>query len=71
MNIEKLEQVLHEMQAEQFADLPTAHRLVREWAERINGAITAHLLAELGGGLPIPAPALATDPSGHDWEVES
>lgn len=65
MNIQKLEAILHEMQAAGFADPATANQCIREWADRISAAITEHLLAELGVG---EAPDLSGHPGGHGWD---
>lgn len=68
MNIEKLETILHEMQAAAFVDAATANQRIRDWADRISAAITEHLLAELGGGTVGEAPDLSTHPGGHGWD---
>lgn len=68
MNIEKLEAILHEMQAAGFADAATANRRIREWAERIDAAITEHLLGEIGGSQVGDAPDLSVHPGGHGWD---
>ncbi|WP_159015983.1 hypothetical protein [Cognatiluteimonas profundi] len=48
MNIENLEAILNDMRSARFDDAQHATRLVRQWAEDIDAAISDHLLAELG-----------------------
>jgi len=67
MNIHKLETILEEMQAARFGSVEQAEASVRAWSERIQAAITEHLLEALGGGVGAP-PALSNEPGGHDWE---
>jgi hypothetical protein len=70
MNIEKLERILHEMEAADFNDLAAAQVLVRQWAGRISNAITEHLLAELGADSAALAPDMSPEPGGHNWGNE-
>ena len=67
MNIHKLELILEEMQAATFASVEQAEERVRAWSERIQAAITEHLLESVGGGA-VPPPALSDEPGGHGWE---
>lgn len=71
MNIEKLEKILHEMQAAGFTDAAAANQRIREWAEGISTAITQHLLGELQGGTVGEAPDLSARPGGHGWDDEA
>jgi hypothetical protein len=48
MNIENLEAILQQMRHARFDDVQHATRLVRQWAEGIDAAISDHLVAELG-----------------------
>jgi len=69
MNIQKLEIVLDEMRRAKFADAASAETLVRRWADQIAGAISDHLIAELGGSPGDPsAPGMSGEPSGHGWD---
>lgn len=67
MNIEKLEQVLQEMEAATLAR-PEETELVRGWARRIQVAITEHLMQQLQGTTTVmDAPDYSSQPGGHGW----
>ena len=63
MNIKKLEDVLAEMRKAHSAD----NQQLREWEGRIAEAIADDLMAQINAAFAV-APALATEPGGHDWE---
>ena len=63
MNIKKLEDVLAEMRKAHSAD----NQQLRAWEERIAEAIADDLMAQISASFAV-APALATEPGGHDWE---
>ena len=63
MNIKTLEAVLAEMRQASYADEAT----IRSWEVRIGEAITDDLMAQINASFAI-APALATEPGGHDWD---
>ena len=67
MNIEKLEQILREMEAVHLARAEETV-LVRDWAQRIQQAITDHLLEQVG--TTVVAPSYSGQPSGHGWDAE-
>ena len=67
MNIEKLKQILREMEAVQLAR-PEETVLVRDWAQRIQQAITDHLLEQVGG-TQVESPPYSGQPSGHGWDT--
>jgi hypothetical protein len=62
MNIKTLEAVLEEMRRAMHADETT----LRDWEQRIAGAITDDLMQRINASFA--APALSTSPGGHDWE---
>lgn len=63
MNIKKLEEVLAEMRKAHSAD----NQQLRAWEDRIAEAIADDLMAQINAAFAV-APALATEPGGHDWE---
>jgi hypothetical protein len=69
MNIEKLEQILREMEAVQLAR-PEETVLVRDWAQRIQQAITDHLMEQVGG-TKVESPSYGEQPGGHGWDAET
>ena len=69
MNIEKLEQILREMETVKLAS-PEETELVRRWAEGIQGAITEHLMEQLQGSTPLEAPNFSSQPGGHGWNED-
>jgi len=66
MNIEKLEQILREMEAATLARQEDTE-LVRGWARRIQAAITEHLMQQLQGVTSMEAPDYSRQPGGHGW----
>jgi hypothetical protein len=68
MNIEKLAQILREMEAVRLAR-PEETMLVRDWAQRIQQAITDHLLEQVGG-TKVESPSHSEQPGGHGWDAE-
>ena len=66
MNIEKLEQILREMETVKLAR-PEETELVRRWAEGIQAAITEHLMEQLQGSTTVEAPNFSSQPGGHGW----
>jgi hypothetical protein len=69
MNIEKLEQILREMETVKLAS-PEETELVRRWAEGIQAAITEHLMEQLQGSTPLEAPNFSSQPGGHGWNED-
>ena len=69
MNIEKLEQVLQEMETAKL-QRPEETALVQGWARRIQAAITEHLMQQLQGTTSIEAPSYSSQPGGHGWNED-